>query len=155
MSITEQYVFTRPFTKDDETNKCSTAVKERLDTVHNDPQVLETSKKMLKLFLEKKECLVHGDLHTGSILVKDTDARIFDLEFSYIGPASFDVGMLLANLIFSYYRHMAIEENNEDHREFAFLMVEACKIFGKEYIKVWIQNSSAYKFNSTWKPFCF
>lgn len=131
ISLTQQYVFTRPFKSDDETNRCSDALKERLDTVHKDQQVLDTANTMLKLFLEKKECLLHGDLHTGSILVKDTSARMFDVEFAFVGPAAFDVGMLIANFIFSYYRHMSIEENNDEHRQFAYLMIEACKIFGK------------------------
>jgi len=50
---------------------------------------------------------------------------MFDVEFMLVGPAAFDVGTLVANFIFSYYRHLNIEENNDEHRKFAFEMVDA------------------------------
>ena len=130
-SLTKEFVFQRPFNKDDETNHCSDSVKERLDSMYGDQQVLQTADKMLRIFLEKKECLVHGDLHTGSILVSGSDARMFDMEFAFIGPAAFDIGLLIANYIFSYHRHMSIPENNEEGRKFAYLMTEACKVTSK------------------------
>ena len=130
LSLTEQFVFTRPFTEGDETNKCSPEVKDILHTIYGDEVVMETAKKMTKLFKEKKECLLHGDLHTGSVLVKGKDSRIIDLEFAFVGPAAFDVGMLLANYIFSYYRHMSIPENNDQGRAFAQKMIETCHLTG-------------------------
>lgn len=136
LSLTKEFIFTRPFNKADETNRCSDSVRERLDTVYRDQQVLQTANKMLKIFLEKKECLVHGDLHTGSILVNGSDARIFDMEFAYVGPAAFDLGLLIANYIFSYHRHISIPENNEERRQFAYLMIEACKITVTAYLSV-------------------
>ena len=137
LSLTKEFIFTRPFNKADETNHCSDSVRERLNTVYGDQQVLQTANKMLKIFFEKKECLVHGDLHTGSILVKGSDARIFDMEFAYVGPAAFDLGLLIANYIFSYHRHISIPENNEERRQFAYLMIEACKITGEYKISVY------------------
>lgn len=131
VTLTQQFVFTRPFTKNDETNKCSPEVSEILDSVYGDGTVLSAAKDMLQIFLQKKECLIHGDLHTGSIMVKGTDARIFDIEFAIVGPAAFDLGLLVANFIFSYYRHMSIEENNDMHRTFAYKMIDASKTFSK------------------------
>lgn len=48
-------------------------------------------------FLSEPEALAHGDLHTGSILVTETDTRVFDTEFAIYAPISFDIGMLLSN----------------------------------------------------------
>ena len=127
LALTEEFVFTRPFNEQDETNRCSDLLKEKLDSVYKDKEVLETASKMLKIFLEKKECLVHGDLHTGSVLVSGSDTRIMDMEFAFIGPAAFDLGTLIANYIFAYHRHISIEERNDERRKFAYSMVEACK----------------------------
>ena len=54
-----------------------------------------------------------------------------DLEFAFMGPASFDVGMLLANYIFSYYCHMSNPENHDQRRKFANSMIDMCKLTGK------------------------
>jgi 5-methylthioribose kinase len=53
-------------------------------------------------FLTRGEALLHGDLHTGSVMVTETDTRIIDPEFAFFGPIGFDVGALLANLMLSY-----------------------------------------------------
>ncbi|XP_052760164.1 methylthioribose kinase-like isoform X1 [Mya arenaria] len=150
VQLTENYVFTFPFKPDGLHNSCSDQVAAKLHTIYEDQQVLDTAARMLKLFLEKKECLLHGDLHTGSILVNDTDSRMFDVEFVHVGPAAFDVGMLLANFIFVYYRHMSIEENNDEHRAFAYQMVDVCKLLVSTYMShmtACVENREEYEAN--------
>src|SRR5450631_648881 len=53
-------------------------------------------------FLTRGEALLHGDLHTGSVMVTETVTRVIDPEFAFFGPIGFDVGALLANLMLSY-----------------------------------------------------
>ena len=53
-------------------------------------------------FLTRGEALLHGDLHTGSVMVTEADTRVIDPEFAFFGPIGFDVGALLANLMLSY-----------------------------------------------------
>lgn len=76
VNLTEQYVFSRPFTKDDPTNRCSDKVKERIHLVYEDQTVLSAAARMKQLFLTKKECLCHGDLHTSSIMVDSSSAKV-------------------------------------------------------------------------------
>lgn len=53
-------------------------------------------------FLAAPEALLHGDLHTGSVMVTSDDTRVIDPEFAFYGPIGFDVGMILANLWMAY-----------------------------------------------------
>jgi 5-methylthioribose kinase len=53
-------------------------------------------------FLTRGEALLHGDLHTGSVMVTDTDTRVIDPEFAFFGPMGFDIGAVLGNLMLSY-----------------------------------------------------
>jgi 5-methylthioribose kinase len=53
-------------------------------------------------FLTRGEALLHGDLHTGSVMVTEADTRIIDAEFAFFGPIGYDIGALLANLMLSY-----------------------------------------------------
>lgn len=52
-------------------------------------------------FENDKSHLVHGDLHTGSIMVKEEHVKIIDAEFSFFGPIGFDIGVLLAHILFN------------------------------------------------------
>jgi 5-methylthioribose kinase len=51
-------------------------------------------------FMTRAEALIHGDLHTGSVMVReDGSTRAFDGEFCFYGPVGFDIGLLWANFI--------------------------------------------------------
>ena len=53
-------------------------------------------------FMNNAQALIHGDLHTGSIFVKPDSTRVFDPEFAFYGPMGYDIGNVVANLIFAY-----------------------------------------------------
>ncbi|TCZ78771.1 S-methyl-5-thioribose kinase [Paenibacillus albiflavus] len=63
--------------------------------------LLETAKLKFE-FMTNAQSLIHGDLHTGSIFVKEDSTKIFDPEFAFYGPAGYDIGNVIANLIFAY-----------------------------------------------------
>ena len=73
---------------------------------------LQNIQTLLALFQGSKECLIHGDLHTGSIMVKNESLAIIDAEFSLVAPLGFDVGVLLAHILFgeihAYFEHKAL-----------------------------------------------
>jgi len=52
--------------------------------------------------MNNAQALIHGDLHTGSIFVKQDSTRVFDPEFAFYGPMGYDIGNVVANLIFAY-----------------------------------------------------
>lgn len=76
MALTEQYVFIGPFNKDEPTNHCSDQIKSQSHLIYDDPDVLSAAAQMKRIFLDKKECLIHGDLHTGSVMVKESNAKV-------------------------------------------------------------------------------
>jgi 5-methylthioribose kinase len=50
----------------------------------------------LKLkFMGSPEALIHGDLHTGSIMVTQSETLVIDPEFAFYGPMGFDIGAVL------------------------------------------------------------
>ncbi|XP_050404564.1 methylthioribose kinase [Patella vulgata] len=124
VSLTKQYVFTRPFSKGNPTNRCTAKVTPHLSAIYDDTEVLETAKVLRNLFQSKKECLIHGDLHTGSLIVTEQDVRMTDTEFAFVGPAAFDLGLLFANYIFCYYHHLSKSE--DAGRATAFKVLDCC-----------------------------
>ena len=66
-------------------------------------------------FMTKAEALIHGDLHTGSVMVRGRgdgtpadSVKVFDSEFAFYGPIAFDIGALWANYVFAAVRASAL-----------------------------------------------
>lgn len=109
--ITVDYVFTKPFDADDPTNRCSEALAAAAADLRADLDVLAAVRSLCDAFLTIKECLVHGDLHTGSIMVPSLaaaggagmNAKVIDAEFAHFGCPAFDVGTFLAHLLLAWF----------------------------------------------------
>lgn len=54
-------------------------------------------------FCERSQALIHGDLHTGSVMVTHESTQVIDPEFGFYGPMGFDIGAFLGNLILAYF----------------------------------------------------
>ncbi|MCX2560654.1 S-methyl-5-thioribose kinase [Acetobacter farinalis] len=54
-------------------------------------------------FLSTPQALLHGDLHTGSVMTTGADTRIIDGEFATFGPIGFDAGLFIGNLILNFF----------------------------------------------------
>ena len=74
-------------------------VKEKL---YDDEELhLEVAK--LKMdFMTRAQSLIHGDLHTGSIFINEESTIVFDPEFCMYGPMGYDIGNVIANMIFAW-----------------------------------------------------
>lgn len=101
--ITEDLVLTEPYNDINKRNLVFEPNKEFVvKQLYNDlPLKLEVAKIKFD-FMNNAQALLHGDLHTGSVFVKEDSTRIFDPEFAFFGPIGYDLGNVLANLIFAW-----------------------------------------------------
>ena len=76
VAITADYVFTNPFQQGNSLNKHHELLNEAVDLLRNDTVVQERAVQLKTLFLQNKECLCHGDLHTGSVMVKGQSSKV-------------------------------------------------------------------------------
>jgi 5-methylthioribose kinase len=107
--ITEDLVLTEPY---NDIKKRNIIIPENAEFVRG--ELYEDKKLRLKIaelkfgFMNNAQALIHGDLHTGSIFVKEkaedgrAATRIFDPEFAFFGPIGYDVGNIIANLFFAW-----------------------------------------------------
>ena len=101
--ITEQLVYTEPYNDERGRNNVfppnAEFVKEKL---YEDEELhLEVAK--LKMdFMTRAQSLIHGDLHTGSIFINEESTIVFDPEFCMYGPMGYDIGNVVANMIFAW-----------------------------------------------------
>ncbi len=97
--ITEDLIFTDPYMEHERNRWTSPQLDVAARAIREDLP-LKQAVALLKLkFLCEPQALIHGDLHTGSIMVTAEDTRVIDPEFAFLGPIGFDVGKLLGNLL--------------------------------------------------------
>jgi 5-methylthioribose kinase len=116
--ITEDLVFTEPYF-DHEHNSWEEGATDLVVGLRE--ETLRTRVAALKFaFLTRAESLLHGDLHTGSVFVPPPDlvvapgvpgAKVFDFEFGFYGPTSFDIGMFFGNVLLAQARDATIGED--------------------------------------------
>ncbi len=103
--ITEDLVFTDPYRIAPGNRWTSPQLDEDAAAFRADAE-LKAEVQALKLkFLTSAEALIHGDFHTGSIMVTEMETRAIDPEFAFFGPIGFDVGALTANLLIAAIAH--------------------------------------------------
>lgn len=103
---------------------------------------LKVAAQHLKLaFTSRAETLLHGDLHTGSIMVTDTETRVIDPEFATYGPFGFDIGMLIANFLMAHFSqpgHESAPGQRADHQDWLLGIVETLwQSFTAEFSRLW------------------
>ena len=114
--ITEDLIFTDPYS----VNKNNRWTKPYLNKMKNKierDEKLKIAISRLKLkFMKNTDALLHGDLHTGSIMVTKNDTKVIDPEFAFYGPMGFDIGALIANLLMSFFSQTGHEKNLEKEK---------------------------------------
>ncbi len=100
--ITENLVFSDPYFAA-RLNRHTPGLDPWIDRLRNDRDMKVAAQEMKHAFIAKAETLVHGDLHSGSIMVTPEDTQVIDPEFAVYGPFGFDVGMLIANMLLAFF----------------------------------------------------
>ncbi|MDX8362681.1 S-methyl-5-thioribose kinase [Cytobacillus sp. IB215316] len=133
--ITEDLVFTNPFFNHD-TNNYEKELQENIQAMWNDSFLKLEVAKLKKIFLTQADGIIHGDLHTGSIIANEEETRIIDTEFSFCGPIGFDMGIFFANLI------LQILSRKDNERNYLSNCIEdTWDTFNTTFVKLWKHHS--------------
>jgi 5-methylthioribose kinase len=117
--ISVDLVFTDPYTTVLR-NVISERLKPWAEALRNDIDLKEAVARARISYLTKAQSLIHGDLHSGSILATQDDTRIIDGEFAWVGPSGFDVGNFIAHYVMAWYAepfHSNVLEPNSRFRD--------------------------------------
>jgi 5-methylthioribose kinase len=92
-------------------------------------------------FLSATEALLHGDLHTGSVLVTGTDTRVIDPEFAFYGPMAFDVGAIVGNFLLAHASQRGHERTpgeRDDYRTYLLSQLnDLWTTFEHDFAELW------------------
>jgi 5-methylthioribose kinase len=139
--ITEDLIFTDPYFQAEQ-NRWTQPWLDATAVSFREDFELHVAISRLKLkFMASPEALIHGDLHTGSIMVTETETKVIDPEFAFYGPMGFDLGAIIANLIMSYLASPGHERSAGERRSFEAWVLEAIESvwteFSRKFIELW------------------
>ncbi|KPI16283.1 Methylthioribose kinase [Actinobacteria bacterium OK074] len=134
--ITEDVVLSEPYVEH-EHNHWHPELADLAAAFRADAELRTEVADLRHLFMTGAQALLHGDLHTGSIMVGEREGahvvRVFDPEFSFVGPIGFDLGLYWANTLVSAERARALGTLS-DHADQLRLSWEA---FETEFRRLW------------------
>ncbi len=138
--ITEDLVFTNPY-KDSPDNRYNSLLQPQVDRLRANTDLKIQIAELKQGFLSNTQALVHGDLHTGSVMINQTETKVIDPEFAFYGPMGFDIGAMIANLALSYASHEVRTESaaeREDYRKYLLDTISRMwNVFADEFDRLW------------------
>ncbi|MFS0727260.1 S-methyl-5-thioribose kinase [Paenibacillus sp. 1P07SE] len=151
--ITEDLIFDDPYT-DSPNNNYDAAIADAAEALHTDDALHLEVAILRQKFLTSGQALLHGDLHTGSIFVKEDSTKVIDPEFAYYGPSGFDVGATIANLLLNYaaqeHWHQDVQERADYRLYLLGTIREIWTLFERKFLQLWdehgidrLQNTAA------------
>ncbi|MDX6750009.1 S-methyl-5-thioribose kinase [Geminicoccaceae bacterium 1502E] len=139
--ITEDLIFTDPYMVHERNRWTTPELDETARELRQDA-ALKLAVARLKLrFMSDAQALLHGDMHTGSIMVTEAETKVIDPEFAFVGPIGFDVGKLLGNLLLSYFSQRGHETRPGERDAYRAWILETVREvwdgFEREFLALW------------------
>nr|WP_276206770.1 S-methyl-5-thioribose kinase [Fictibacillus aquaticus] len=140
--ITEDLVYTEPFNDCFGRNDVFTSNQEWVAAeIYGDDQLRLEAAKLKFQFMTNAQALLHGDLHTGSVFVTEKETKVIDPEFAFYGPMGYDVGNVIANLMFAWANGNAVIKDEKKRSEYiAWLeqtIIDVVDLFRSKFSAVW------------------
>ncbi len=148
--ITEDLIFTEPYFEAEQNRWTSPWLDATAASFREDLDVHVAISRLKLKFMGSPEALIHGDLHTGSIMVTESETKVIDPEFAFYGPMGFDLGAIIGNLIMSYLASPGHERLAGDRGVFEAWILETIENlwaeFSRKFVELWRAeaNGDAY-----------
>ncbi|HET6469254.1 MAG TPA: S-methyl-5-thioribose kinase [Geminicoccaceae bacterium] len=142
--ITEDLIFTDPYMVHERNRWTSPQLDAAARAIREDAPLKRAVSALKLKFLSEAQALLHGDLHTGSIMVTESETKVIDPEFAFVGPMGFDVGKLIGNLLLSFFSqsgHETARGERDSYRSWILRTVEqAWQGFAARFLNFWNEH---------------
>ncbi|XP_017971154.1 PREDICTED: methylthioribose kinase [Theobroma cacao] len=142
--LTEQVVFSDPY-KVSEYNRWTSPYLDHDAEAVRDDVILKLEVAELKSkFCERAQALIHGDFHTGSVMVTRDSTQVIDPEFAFYGPMGYDIGAFIGNLILAFFAQDGHADQGNDrkiYKEWILKTIEdTWNLFRQKFTALWDQH---------------
>jgi 5-methylthioribose kinase len=143
--ITVDLVFCDPYRASERNRHTSPQLDGIVSDLRGDGRLKVAAARFGQKFLNEAQALVHGDLHSGSVMVTEGDTRVIDPEFAFYGPIGFDLGAFLGNLLLSWYSqpgHATKQDDRVAYQQWILEQVESFWVsFRSSFLAAWAENA--------------
>jgi len=135
--VTELVIFTEPYIDAKRNHWTTPYLDEDVIKIRDDAELKSAISELKLKFMDSPEALIHGDLHTGSVMVTQDETYVIDFEFTFYGPMGFDIGAFIGNLMLSYFSQDGSTDRSE-YKKWILRQVEAIwDRFSIRFIELW------------------
>jgi 5-methylthioribose kinase len=142
--ITVDLVFCDPYRSSERNRHTSPQLDASVADLRADGPLKVAAAHFGQKFLNQVQALVHGDLHSGSVMVTEGDTRVIDPEFAFYGPIGFDLGAFFGNLLLSWYSqpgHATPQDNRVAYQQWILEQTETFwESFRGSFLTLWAEN---------------
>ncbi len=132
--ITVDLVFTDPYFESPRNRHTSPQLDAIAAELRRDGALKVAAARFGQKFLTETQALVHGDLHSGSVMVTESgDHRVIDPEFAFYGPIGFDLGAFFGNLLLSWYSQPGHATQSDDRAAYREWILEEAQVFWETF----------------------
>jgi 5-methylthioribose kinase len=137
--LTEQVIFTEPYQEASNNRWTRPYLDADKQAIEGDVALQVAAARWKQAFVTRTEALIHGDLHTGSVMCAAGQTFVIDPEFAFYGPMAFDTGALVANLLLAYVSQKGHRAEGDDTYEEWILqqVVGFWNTFRDQFIALW------------------
>ena len=136
--ITVDLVFTDPYVTSARNRHTTPQLDAAVGQLRRDGSLKAAAARLGRKFLTETQALIHGDLHSGSIMVTATETRVIDPEFAFYGPIGFDLGAFLANLLLNWYAQPGLGGSDGARIAQRRWLLEQAKVFWETFRSRWL-----------------
>ena len=137
-ALTEQVIFTEPYTKAENNHWTTPQLDDAAAALRADDELKSAICALKSKFACDAAALLHGDLHTGSIMCTESTTFVIDHEFAFYGPMGFDVGAFLANVLMAFFAQDGYDGDRSAQQKWLLeCLVGTWRVFETRFIQLW------------------
>jgi 5-methylthioribose kinase len=136
--ISVDLIFAEPYFASTRNRHTSPQLDEIVSRLRRDGPLKVAAARFGHKFLTEAQALIHGDLHSGSVMVTENDSRVIDPEFAFYGPIGFDLGAFFGNLLLNWYSQRGHATPNDDRVAYQEWILQQAKIFWETFRRCFI-----------------
>ena len=140
----EDFVYTNPYMDSDE-NKWNPVIDAEVRAVRANGTLKTAIAELKESYMTHAQAVLHGDLHTGSIMLNEEDTKVIDPEFAFYGPIGYDVGAVMENIVLNYLSHFAHTPDRDERESYQAYLLDMMRgvwtEFARKFEALWVDNN--------------
>ncbi len=122
---------------------------EYVENLSLDPRVIMERKRLRHAYISKAEVFIHGDFHTSNTFIDQDEMKVIDMEYTFAGPQSYDIGYMEGQLLGQYisanFRDFPSEDARREFKTYIMSCIKNLYVFYlDEFFACWDEDAKDF-----------